>query len=212
MYVLALAAYLTLSLRPRPKLLLQTLLLVGGLAIFFVSISSSGPLSIATLSRNDEALSSPEAEKRLRDYEAIIGGDFTSVFEDARVGKGEEFIGIVEQSPLLGHGTAFSLKFPQGPHNLYLRQWTDNGVLGLILLLVFLFASFLHFARYKDVRGMIFVVVFSFMGIFTHNLFSDHPIMVMLGFLGALVCVEAEGQRANPRGADRSDETGPRGD
>jgi hypothetical protein len=59
-----------------------------------------------------------------------------------------------------------------------------------MLLLVFLFASFLHFAKYKDVRGMIFVAVFCLLGFFSHDLLEQRPFLVMFGFLGALAYVE----------------------
>ena len=192
LYVFTLGAYVVLTVRTRAKALLHALLLYGVLAILFASFFGSGSISLTHVLGSDTALSSYEAQERLKDYEALLGGDFTSILEDDRVEVGNEFMSIIAQSPILGHGTAFSLGYPggQGPHNLYLRQWTDNGVLGLMLLLVFLFASFLHFAKYKDVRGMIFVAVFCLLGFFSHDLLEQRPFLVMFGFLGALAYVE----------------------
>jgi O-antigen ligase len=186
-YLLMLGFYLTFVMKPQVKTLPKLIML----AVFFASIFTFGRAAIIEpILASSEVFQSSNAQHRLDDLYALRSGDFASVARDrgAVASSGGE---LITQSPLLGYGTSFNATMPQGTHNLYLVQWVDNGALGLVFLLVFLFASFWHFIKHQDVRGIAFVAVFSLSAFFSHNLLEQGTQLFMFGFLGALAYMES---------------------
>ena len=190
-YVLALCVYLVVTTRAQARTLLSQLVLV---AILILTLVFGLPLLTPFLESN-EMMTSPTAQKKLEQLNALLTGNLESVASDDRAWVAYEWVDRITQSPWLGHGTGF-VSTTLGPHNIYLNQWVENGVLGLALLLVFIFASFWHFKRYKDLRGVMYVATWCVAGFFSHNLLQPQPFLFLWGFLGALAYVER--RRPNP--------------
>jgi O-antigen ligase len=182
LYAFALGAYLVLCVLPRIGAVLKMTVLTG---LLFLLIGISFPQISEFFGRN-EMLAEYTAQQRLAEFSELAEGDFDTVSDDTRVQLVRKHMDLIDESPLLGYGTAFTLRDHLGPHNLYLNQWVNNGILGLATLLVFLLSSFLYFQRHGDVKGMVFVGMFALMGFFSHTLLDSRAFLTMFGFLGAL--------------------------
>ena len=94
-----------------------------------------------------------------------------------------EGIELIEEAPLLGHGTGFSRTMSELPHNIYLQQWINNGALGLITYLGFLICSMVTFAKRGCRNGIALIIVAAVGGLFSHNILDQRPFLLMLGVL-----------------------------
>jgi O-antigen ligase len=188
-YLLALGLYLVFTVRARPQA--KTLLQVGVFAVLFAAAFIYMYSSDTLVFEGNQVGAPVNAKHRLEEFAAIAGGDLSSIVNDQRSALYPRYTNLIAQAPILGHGAGLSYGqgVGQGPHNIYLRQWSEDGVLGVVLLLMFLSASFLHFKRYKHMGGMAFVTLFALLGLFSHTLLDERPFLVMFGFLGALAYV-----------------------
>ena len=67
------------------------------------------------------------------------------------------------------------------PHNLYLQQWINNGVFGLILYVVFVVSAFLTFTERRYPGGQALCVVAITGSIFSHNILDQRPFLILFG-------------------------------
>jgi O-antigen ligase len=130
------------------------------------------------------------AQKRLKSFTQMGDSQTESIGEDSRVDLFEKYVDLIAESPIIGHGAAFSEHQPLGPHNLYLLVWTDFGVSGLIALLYFIGSVFVYFIRQRDFRGYAFTVVFILEGFFAHDLLLFRPFLIVLALLCGLSYVQ----------------------
>jgi hypothetical protein len=162
--------------------------------LFVASVLVLWRTEITSFIEDNTQLSSPIAQSRTRDIAALARGDINTGALDyagrERAGVIYEFTDLIAQSPIVGYGTNFSYGQPVGPHNIYLTQWADNGILGLAFLLIFLLSSFWYFKKYRDIRGMVYVAAFSISGVFSHTHLDARPLLILFGLLGALAYVE----------------------
>ena len=90
---------------------------------------------------------------------------------------------LIEEAPLLGHGTGYSRTMLELPHNLYLQQWVNNGVVGLLSYLALLATSFLVFLRRGCRNGQVFITIAAVGSLFSHNVLDQRPFLMLLGIL-----------------------------
>lgn len=95
----------------------------------------------------------------------------------------KEAINLIEVAPILGHGTGFARTMSELPHNIYLQQWVNNGLPGLLSYAAFLVATLLTFARRGSRNGVALIAVASIGGIFSHNILDQRPFLILLGVL-----------------------------
>jgi len=100
-----------------------------------------------------------------------------------RLAAAKDSIRLIEESPLVGHGTGFARTMFELPHNLYLQQWVNNGVVGLAAFLALLVGSLLTFTRRRCRQGQAFILVASVGSVFSHNLLDQRPFLILLGIL-----------------------------
>jgi O-antigen ligase len=100
-----------------------------------------------------------------------------------RIGAFWEGVALVERHPLLGYGTGFSRTMSELPHNIYLQQWVNNGVLGLAAYLFFLSASLITFIHRGSHNGVALLTVAISGGVFTHNILDQRPFLILLGVI-----------------------------
>ena len=92
-----------------------------------------------------------------------------------------ESLSLIERAPIFGHGTGFSRTMKELPHNLYLQQWINNGVFGLILYVVFVVSAFLTFTKRRYPGGQALCVVAITGSIFSHNILDQRPFLILFG-------------------------------
>lgn len=101
----------------------------------------------------------------------------------SRLFAAREALRRINESPILGKGTGYARTLPELPHNLYLQQWVNNGLPGLVGYLVFLGASYATFARRRFQPGQGLMVVVATGSFFSHNILDQRTFLVLYGSL-----------------------------
>jgi O-antigen ligase len=116
--------------------------------------------------------------------------------DESRVQLVPQYLALIEQSPILGHGTGFSASMPQGPHNMYLEYWVNNGILGLILY-CWLLASLLIMAwRRRFEPGLVLAQIVTVAGLFFHDLPEQNSFLILAGLAAGISWCEARSTRS----------------
>lgn len=145
---------------------------------------------VLNMMENSEAFSNKNAQERIDEILNMTKGDFTFATDHTRGELIDEYWEFISESPLVGQGTGFSLTQSYRPHNLYIKHWVENGLLGLMVVLAFIVCAFLHFLFLKDTRGMMLVFMFFLSGFFDHNLLQYKTFVVLVGILGTLAYLD----------------------
>lgn len=95
----------------------------------------------------------------------------------------EDCLRRIDAAPLLGHGTGHARSMPELPHNLYLQQWVNNGLPGLLSYLALLGLSYNTFRRRGNRNGVAFILVTTVGSAFSHNVLDQRPFLMLLGIL-----------------------------
>jgi O-antigen ligase len=115
---------------------------------------------------------------RLLNNQRVDDGSAGTRFQAVREG-----LDLIEASPLLGHGTGFARTMSELPHNIYIQQWVNNGLAGLLLYLGFLLSAYLTFVHRGSRNGVALIIVATVGGIFSHNILDQRPFLILLGLL-----------------------------
>ena len=110
-----------------------------------------------------------------------VGGAFSVT--DARVKILDEYFPLIAASPFLGWGTGFITSMDIGPHNMYVAQWVENGILGLLAYLWLLAAVFVVNKRVNNFCGIAFIALVFVYGFLTHILLSERPFLLLMAIL-----------------------------
>lgn len=102
----------------------------------------------------------------------------------------------INESPVFGHGTGYSRTMPHLPHNLYLQQWVNNGVPGVISFIALLLFTYRTFRRRNYRNGQAFIIVTTVGSAFSHNILDQRPFLMLLGILLGASALEAYEQSA----------------
>lgn len=102
---------------------------------------------------------------------------------DSRMEAVVDSIRLVNASPVLGHGTGFSRTMAELPHNIYLQQWVNNGICGLVAYLSLLVCAFYLFWKRKFYPGQALILVAGVGGLFSHNMLDQRPFLMLFGML-----------------------------
>lgn len=142
------------------------------------------------MKESGDTFNNKSAKLRFENISNIFEGDFSFFTEHSRAGLAHKFLVIISEEPVIGRGTGYANSVHEGTHNMYLMQWVDKGVLGLLAYLLMVAGAFWHFYRLESKQGLIFAFVFFGSGFFTHNLFNDRTFILLLGMLGTLAYLE----------------------
>lgn len=102
---------------------------------------------------------------------------------DERMHAALDALNRISDAPVVGHGTGHTRYMPVAPHNLYLQQWMNNGLPGLLLYLSMLLGAFLLFLKQRYRPGQTFIALTAVAGLFTHNILEQHPFLIVFGTL-----------------------------
>jgi O-antigen ligase len=143
---------------------------------------------LSNMRESSDSFDNKTAQKRLDKIAGFFSGDFSSYAKDHdRKELVDDYWEFIFEAPVAGQGTGFSTtRTTGGTHNMYLKHWVENGLLGLLLYTSLLIGAFWHFFSLKDKRGKIFVFVFFWSGFLSHNLLHDKTVVVLLGIFGTL--------------------------
>jgi O-antigen ligase len=134
------------------------------------------------------------AKNRIEDVIQLGQGDLSYIADHGRFGLVFQYLEIIADAPIIGHGTGYTAfktaTISHGTHNMYLKHWVEQGILGFFLYFLLIGGAFYHFMVLKDRRGMIFVIAFIVDGFFDHNLLENRTLISLLGILGAFAYLE----------------------
>jgi O-antigen ligase len=130
--------------------------------------------------------------------DALLGRGAFFTSDDERLVVLRQYSNAIEEQPLAGHGTAYTKAQFLGPHNMYVSQWANNGVLGLASYCALLLAIAACAARYGRIDAMVLAILVAGIGLFSHDILDQRPFTLMLGIAIARCC-QGEGlARATP--------------
>lgn len=115
--------------------------------------------------------------------EMLYGTQELVASDDDRIGLLITSIGVLAKSPVLGYGTGYTYSMVAGPHNIYLQQWINNGLPGLLAYLMLLGTCVLVFWKRQFSRGLVFVGLVAVHGLFNHNILEERAFLALLGVL-----------------------------
>jgi O-antigen ligase len=104
----------------------------------------------------------------------------------------------IERAPWLGYGTGFARTMHELPHNIYLQQWVNNGILGIGSYILFLGAAIFTFTSRQFRNGQAVVIVAAIGGIFSHNIIDQRPFLMLIGILLTHSFLVARSTRQQP--------------
>jgi hypothetical protein len=186
LYLLAFLIYLgCVTKKTKPLLLLLAIA-----TVIVVCLSVLAP-RISRFVQTNPMLAQVNAQRRIEFFGHILRGDLRGLQAEPRVRRVYRYLDYIRQRPLLGHGTGFSYGTIKESHVLYIHYFTENGLIGLLAAIAFLYAGVLFFARRGDRRGVVFMSYLIFAGFHSHSLLEQKGVLTMLGILVGLTCVEA---------------------
>lgn len=197
LFLIALATYILLMLKQNSTVMKNA----GFIIIFFSLISYIViPMAMDTVS-NSDMFSHVDSQNRVDELFNMGHGDLTFVEDHDRIRLIKVYMEFIMEAPLLGHGTGFTPPDENESHNIYLWQWVQNGLPGLLAYLALMVYSFYHFMILKDIRGMVFICVIFGAGFFDHNLLNSKTFIGLLGILGTVAYLENSNapKRLRPR-------------
>ena len=127
-----------------------------------------------------EMFSAPAAAQRVA---MLSGAKVLDIADESRTKLILHYLELIESSPWLGLGAAYSWAEPKGPHNMFLHLWVSLGLAGLVCFAVFLFSCWLYFRHRKDRVGAAFIFVSVMQAFLSHNMLEQRPWLILLGFL-----------------------------
>lgn len=94
-----------------------------------------------------------------------------------------ESLRLINESPILGHGTGHARTMRELPHNIYLQQWVNNGILGVLALVTFFGCTLMTFVKRKYRPGQALMLVAILGGVFSHNILDQRCFLLLVGSL-----------------------------
>ena len=109
-----------------------------------------------------------------------------------RIDAAQEALQLIEEAPILGHGTGHSRLLFEKPHNLFLKQWLENGLPGLCMWLILLIGGFVVFKARSCPQGMALMITAFVGSFFSHNILQQRTFLLLLGGLTSLSYLRAK--------------------
>ncbi len=188
LYLMVLIGYLVLKLRQqKSEHFVMKLALIPTVLVLILFVIQPVMLNMM---EDSKAFSNKNSQDRIDQILNMTRGDFTFATDHSRSHLVDEYWELISAEPLVGYGTGSSLSRSKRPHNIYIKHWMENGLLGIVILVVFIICAFIHFRILRDTRGMMLVFIFFMSGFFDHNLLQYKTFVVLLGILGALAYLE----------------------
>lgn len=157
--------------RPRPRRARSSVASILAVALLLLTLS---PLFATQIS----ALTEQSRFKRALSGRQIDDGSAAS-----RLAAAQDALRRINDAPLVGHGTGYARRMPELPHNLYLQQWVNNGVPGLLSYIAFLLVSLGTFFARRYYAGVMLMVAACVGSFFSHNILDQRPFLILYGLL-----------------------------
>lgn len=168
-YIVVIILYLFFHRKEKGRLLLHVFTPILFLLIAIASILPELMAHTAFFSYSSNRLS------------AFLGHDTSSFF-----GKGNGrfdairiALNLITQRPILGYGIGYVSTMQLEPHDEYLAEWIELGVLGFVAYLWFLASMLWHNWKNRNSPGIAMSICFIILGVFSHNILEDKTMILM---------------------------------
>lgn len=121
--------------------------------------------------------------------------------DESRLSLVAGYLAKIEERAVVGHGTGFMRSQGIGTHNVYLRYWLDNGLLGLLAYLALLCTAAFLLWRRRFWGGVVLIVTAAAHGMFSHTLLDSRGFLLLLGIALAVSPQPAEKKWSTPASA-----------
>ncbi|MBF0382002.1 MAG: O-antigen ligase family protein, partial [Magnetococcales bacterium] len=162
------------------------MIMLGAILIFFAASDTTNMFTLG----EGALLQDDTAYRAIGAIMNIFNPDSSEATDNIRVELFYYHLGLIADRPVVGYGMKYYLNTHTGSHNIFLSQWLEYGILGLISVLAFLWVTYLYFKQKRDLRGRAFVLIFIMSGFFSHNMFDSHALIIMLALISGLAGIE----------------------
>jgi O-antigen ligase len=130
--------------------------------------------------------------------DALLGRGSFFTSDDERLVVLRQYSNAIERQPLAGHGTGYTKTQLLGPHNMYVSQWANNGVLGLVSYCALLLAVAVCAGKYRRIDALVLVIVLAAVSLFSHDILDQRPFTLVLGIAIARCCLAEQSALVAP--------------
>ncbi len=138
---------------------------VRRLGALLVVVSVLAGLAVVAVD-NTSMLQRHVAQERVAQF---LGREHYYESDENRLQLVDQYLGLIEEHPWFGFGTAHHLTRELGAHNMFLTQWVDNGVFAAAAFVWWLAAAAGSFWKRRDPGGVVFIGVVALECLFSHN-------------------------------------------
>lgn len=121
----------------------------------------------------------------------FAAGSIDDDSSESRLGAAYDALNHIKDAPVTGLGTGYARTLKVLPHNIYLNQWLNNGLPGLLAYIAVLFMAFVKFREEKMHRGKAFIIVVFVGGFFTHNVLEERTFLMLFGALLSISVIKS---------------------
>lgn len=183
LFAVVVAAYIALALLlPADPSKVRRNAIAAGIAL---AVGLGASVAVLSTSKILDAASSANR------IEAMLGRGAFFDSDDERLVVLRQYSTTIEESPALGQGTAYTKTKLLGPHNMYVLQWVNNGVPGLVAYVGLLLSLAACCRRSWRVEGLMLVAIIGLAGLFSHDILDQRPFTLVLGMLIARLALDA---------------------
>ena len=151
----------------------RVLRVVGGLGLL-VCITGAGTIFLIS----QRMFASPGSR-----VDMLLGREQAIGPNESRVELLEYSIQLARESPIFVYGSGFTARMAQGPHNMYVSRWLDDGLVGMLSYIWLLLALAWTFWKRRYIPGMVFTAVLMAEGFFSHNIYEERAFLILPGLL-----------------------------
>jgi hypothetical protein len=165
----------------RVRWLVEIGVVAAAAALFFVSPAWAG---VQTRLQDEQVLNA-DVLGRVSSFSV---GQFGDDSANERANVAEMALDQFNIRPILGFGTGAATEppFDVGPHNIYLAQMVDHGIIGLFVFPVLVAACVWGVAPPDRILALTFAVTVLVLGLFSHNLLADRYALIAYALMAAI--------------------------
>lgn len=147
--------------------------------------------SVDYLVSSTEMFQGENAQRRLQTFS--FGSESEGVYDtdNIRLGLIPQYLALIDEAPIFGHGSGFSRSMPFRPHNMYLEFWVNNGIISLICYIWFLFGLMILGLQRQYPAGFALAWITIIGGFFAHDIAQYPAFLFSAGFAMSLSWLKA---------------------
>lgn len=160
--------------------------LLAAPVLFLVIVVPSVMYSVSHLTQTSEMFEGENAQRRLETFSFDSQSKSVYDTDNVRLNLIPQYLALIDDSPIFGHGSGFSRSMPFRPHNMYLEFWVNNGIISLISYIWFLLGLLIISYRRRYPAGVALACITIVGGFFSHSIAQYPAFLFSAGFAMSL--------------------------